>query len=642
MSLKCVQRADDSMCGIAGLYARSESPREGTLDRMNQCLVHRGPDQSGTYIDGSVGLANRRLSIVGVETGRQPIFNEDGTVAVVFNGEIYNYGRLRQRLQRQGHEFTTETDTEVLVHLYEERGDQFVEELNGMFAVALWDSSAERLLLARDQMGIKPLYLGVESGGRVAFASELSALFPAALDVGGLDRTAVAEYFAFGYIPAPNSAFQNVSKLRPGELAVVDGEGVRRAQFYEPEIDAVEQDRSAAAREVRARVETAVEDRLQAEVPLGAFLSGGIDSSIVTGILAELSDEPVQTFTVGFSESQFDERWAAREVASYHDTDHHEYEVSPADVREVIEQVIPNLGEPFADPSILPTYIVSQRTAQEMTVALSGDGADELFAGYSKYRGEYYSGYYRVIPERIRQSLIEPSVNRLPASRGTETGDRIRKGQKFVRGAGADIGERQYQWMATTTPQTAPVMGQSAIPDRAVDRIEQAQTEATSCLPDSRQDALARIQMTDARFALPDGILAKVDRASMQNSLEVRVPFLDTDVFEFAMGLPTGYKITPTEQKRILTEAFGDLLPETVQNRGKQGFDVPIGEWFKEELRPEFLGVIEETQTEVVDTDFVMDMYREHSAGTEDHAQFLWAVYVFLRWERRMREREIL
>lgn len=630
------------MCGISGLYCTSSPPDEGTLSQMNDCLVHRGPDEGGIHVDGPAGLAHRRLSIIGVETGQQPIFNEDGSIAVIFNGEIYNYEHLRGTLQQNGHHFTTNTDTEVLVHLYEERGDAFVEDLDGMFSLALWDGSRKRLVLARDPMGIKPLYLGVEPNGRVAFASELSALFPLDFDFGGLDKPAMAEYFAFGYIPAPKSAFQNVSKLRPGEMAIVSDGKINRSSFYTPSIGKVEQDLATAATSLRTRVEQAVEERLQADVPLGAFLSGGIDSSIVTGILANIRDEPVSTFSVGFHEAQFDESWAAREVASYHDTNHHEYKVSPSDVREVIDEVVPALGEPFADSSILPTYVVSQKTREEMTVALSGDGADEMFSGYSKYRGEYYSKYYRVIPRAIRQNVIEPSVTRLPASRGTKTGNVIRQAQKFVRGGEPDIAERQYQWMALTTDRSSPAVRQVDVREHAVNRVADAQVKASASLPEGRQDDLAVMQMTDAQFALPDGILSKVDRASMLNSLEVRVPFLDTDVFEFAMGLPTSYKITPTEQKRVLKRAFDDVLPEKILQRGKQGFDVPIGEWFKDELKSEFTETLSKSETEMVDTKFVWRLYREHVNGTRDHAHFLWAIYVFLRWHNRMRSEGIL
>jgi len=609
---------------------------------MNDCLIHRGPDEAGIHIDDPVGLAHRRLSIVGLDTGRQPIFNEDGSIAVIFNGEIYNYESLQDELREQGHKFTTDTDTEVLVHLYEEHGDAFVQELEGMFAFALWDGLSERLLLARDPMGIKPLYLGTEPDGRIAFASELSALFPIDFDVGELDSTAIAEYFAFGFIPHPRSAFTNVAKIRPGELVEICDGSIHRSQFYTPNIDPIKKSLGDASQELRHRLEKAVKTRLQSDVPLGAFLSGGIDSSVITGLMAEVRDEPVKTFSIGFNEKQFDETWAAQEVASYHNTDHHEYNVTPSDVREVINEVIPTFGEPFAASSVLPTYVVSQKTSNDVTVALSGDGADELFSGYKKYRGEYYSRYYRVIPESLRQNLVRPAVDRLPASRGTRFGNRFRQVQKFARSSDSDISSRQFQWMARSTSQTAPAIEEMDVQKRGINRIKDAQDDAVAALPEERQNDLAVIQMADVRFDLPNDILPKVDRASMLNSLEVRVPFLDTDVFEFAMGLPTSYKITPTKQKVILKRAFDDLLPQKILDRGKQGFEIPIGEWFKNELRSEFIETLRNSRTDIIDTEFVCELYSEHVNGSRDHTAFLWAVFVFLKWHEQMRQRGII
>lgn len=630
------------MCGIAGVYRPSGSVDQDVLDLMNERLVHRGPDEGSSYVDGQIGLAARRLRIIDLEEGRQPIFNEDGTVAVVFNGEIYNHERLRERLRERGHQFETETDTEVLVHLYEERNEGFVSELQGMFAFALWDRARERLVLARDQLGIKPLYLGIEPNGRIFFGSELSALFPTDFDFGGLNPEAIAEYFAFGFIPSPKSAFQNVTKLLPGEMVEISDGNLSRNRYYDPRIDPVQSGFEAAVVDLRNRLERAVRNRLQADVPLGTFLSGGIDSSIITGLLSNVYDQPVKSFSVGFDESRFDETWAAREVASFHGTEHHEYTVTPNDVRDVIKQVLPEMGEPFADSSILPTFVLAEKTRQEVTVALSGDGADELFSGYNKYRGEYYSKYYRLLPRQIRKSLLEPVVTRLPASRGTMQGEVIRKMQKFVRCGGGDIQERQYQWMAVTTPQTAPAIQQNCVPRDAKKRIANAQDRAILALPVRRRDDLSVMKMVDAQFALPDGILTKVDRASMLNSLEVRVPFLDTGVFEFAMGLPVSSTITPTRRKRILKEAFDDLLPGSILRRGKQGFDVPIGEWFKEELKADFIGSLDNARGELIDTQMVRDIYREHQSGSGDHAQFLWAVFVYLRWEDRMRDMGVL
>ncbi|MFB6298261.1 MAG: asparagine synthase (glutamine-hydrolyzing), partial [Salinirussus sp.] len=346
------------MCGIAGVDADDGVDRDA-LVRMQRCLEHRGPDDSGVYVDGTTGLAHRRLSIVGVDSGQQPITNEDGSVVVVFNGEIYNFPELRQQLRADGHRFETDTDTEVLVHLYEDHGDALVDRIDGMFAFALWDADAERLLLARDRMGIKPLLLATDGRTR-AFASELDPLFETDVDLGGIDRTALAAYFALGYVPAPRTVFRNVRKLEPGHLAVVSDGELRTRQFYSPSVRPRDPGFDAACEELAGRVRDAVERRLMADVPLGAFLSGGIDSSIVVALMAELQTDPVETFTVGFERERFDETWAAREVAEYYGTDHHEFTVTVDDLRGTAPELFTRMGEPFADPSLLPTYAVAR------------------------------------------------------------------------------------------------------------------------------------------------------------------------------------------------------------------------------------------------------------------------------------------
>ena len=629
------------MCGIAGLFCAVRAPNEDTLERMNACLTHRGPDDEGVYCDGPVGLAHRRLGIIDLSTGHQPIFNEDETVAVVFNGEIYNYRSLRDSLSSAGHHFSTETDTEVLVHLYEERGPSFVEELEGMFAFALWDSEKERLILARDRMGIKPLLLASD-GDTVAFASELPALLEADIDHGGLDREAIAQYFAFGFVPATRTAFRNITKLRPGELAIVSEDRIRRESFYTPSVSPREPGLNAASTELRELVEHSVEKRLQSDVPLGAFLSGGIDSSIVVGTMADLAADPVKTFTVGFDEDLFDESWAAREVANYHDTDHHEFTVSPGDVRELIPEVVGRLGEPFADQSLLPTYVVAQKTRQNVKVALSGDGADELFAGYGKYRGEFYSRYYRTIPRPIRQHVLEPAIESLPASRTNEIGEFSRKAQKFLRGSEPDTVSRHFEWLRIPDAQTRPAFDDHSPMGVGRETLAAEHRNLDSWLPPNRSDALSRMQAVDTRFGLPNQMLHKVDTASMYNSLEVRVPFLDTEVVEYAMALPTSYKITRDSQKRVLTQAFEDRLPESILERDKQGFDMPIGEWFKDELAAEFQDTLLSVETGVLNVDAVWAVYNEHCSGRREHGKFLWSVYVFLKWLDRMRNDGVL
>lgn len=629
------------MCGITGVYTPGRFPDENSLEAMNDRQSHRGPDEEGTFLDDGIGLAHKRLSIVGPDTGQQPLFNEDGSVCVVFNGEIYNYDALRETLADHGHSFATDTDTEVLVHLYEDYGPSFVEQLEGMFAFALWDVTDERLLLARDPMGIKPL-LVADDGESMAFASELPALLESNVDHGGIDERSIAQYFSLGYIPAPRSAFANVAKLEPGELRVVDRDGVDRSRFYAPTVESRDVSFEEAAAGIRTRVEDAIEKRLMSDVPLGAFLSGGLDSSIVVGTMAEMMDEPVDTFTVGFEESLFDESWAAREVAEYHGTNHTEHTVTADAVGSAISDVLDRMGEPFADQSIVPTYILARETSKEVKVAHSGDGSDELFAGYDRYRGEYYSKYYRKLPRTLRRSVVEPLTNRLETTRGDVQGERIRKIQKFLRGGEPNTAKRHFGWARISDDRSLETI-RTVDPAAEGQQVLDAEHDRIAArYPRNRLDPMTRIQAIDTHFGLPNQILRKTDRASMYNSLEVRVPFLDTDVVEYAMSLPTSYKITPRTQKRVLKRAFDDVLPPSILQRKKQGFDMPIGEWFKHGLRDDFERRVTGLESELVDTGAVMDRFREHSNGREEHGKFLWSVYVFARWHDRMVEQDVI
>ncbi|MFC6733722.1 asparagine synthase (glutamine-hydrolyzing) [Haladaptatus sp. DYSN1] len=622
------------MCGIAGLFTPT-GPRESVLKRMNECLVHRGPDDTGIHIDGPVGLAHRRLSIIDPEAGSQPIFNEDRTISIVFNGEIYNYKALRDSLS--GHDFETNTDTEVLVHLYEEHGPSFVQYLEGMFAFALWDSGAEKLFLARDPMGIKPLVYATD-GTWLSFASELSALYESGVTLGGLDEAALKQYLVFGFVPTPKTAFENAWKIPPGTMISVSESGLDHWQFYRPSIVTNDLGFQEAASELRDRIETAVERRLMSDVPLGAFLSGGIDSSIIVGVMADMLSEPVKTFTVGFEESVFDESWAAQEVAEYHNTDHHTYTVTPDDVRSLIPSVLDRLGEPFADPSLLPTYVVARETSQEVTVALSGDGADELFAGYEKYRGEYVSGYYRALPASIRTNVIEPVVHSLPTRRNSKLGEATRKVEKFLRAGEPDLINRHLGWLRHPDGIALETIGNDAI-ERSRGRLVEAHEEV-----DSWYDAteFQRMLAVDTRFVLPNQMLRKVDQATMYNSLEARVPFLDTAVVEFALSLPQSYKITPRTRKRVLRHAFSDVLPQKIEKRGKQGFDMPIGEWFRGPMAQEFRITICDDPTDLLEIADILSVFEEHRNGSHDHEKFLWNVYVYARWAKRMADRGLI
>jgi asparagine synthase (glutamine-hydrolysing) len=606
---------------------------------MQATLAHRGPDDAGLYTTGGVGLAHTRLSIIDPGAPGQPIWNEDQSVAVVFNGEIYNYRQLREDLEASGHRFQTATDTEVLVHLYEERGRSFVDALDGMFAFAIWDATAEKLLLGRDPMGIKPLLLA-DDGETIGFASELPALLEAPIAHGGIDTHAIAQYFSLGYIPAPRTAFQNVSKLRPGHLAVISADGLKTSQFYTPTISSCGDDIGTASTEIADLVRNAVSKRLMSDVPLGAFLSGGIDSSIIVGVMSELQDRPVKTFTVGFEQERFDESGPARAVAEHFETDHHEFAMTPADLREDIPTVLGKLGEPFADPSLIPTHAVARETGQHVKVALSGDGGDELFAGYEKYRGELFSRYYRALPRPLR-SLLRGVVTSLPGNRDDALREAIRQVRTFlVAGGTSDIAERHFRWNRVVEEPIFVGEENSQVAGRSL--FAEHHDSARDRLSDECQDPVSVIQAVDTRGALADQILRKVDAASMYKSLEVRTPLLDTGIVEYAQSLQRSHVITPRTQKRVLKRAFTDLLPKKIRARKKQGFDMPLGHWFRTGLADDFRMTVSRTSAPMIDQRSVLAAFDRHRKGRRAHGKFLWTIYVFCKWYDRMQSDGIL
>ncbi|WP_284010533.1 asparagine synthase (glutamine-hydrolyzing) [Haloarcula pelagica] len=599
---------------------------------MSEALEHRGPDEEGVFREGPVGLAHRRLSIVDPAGGTQPMANEGGDVIVVFNGEIYNHRSVRNELSNR-HEFRSDADTEVILHAYEEYGLEMVTKLKGMFAFAIWDAKTERLVLARDPVGIKPLY--VTTGPRPWFASELSALLEAGIDHGGLDRTAIGQYFALGFVPAPRTVFRNVRAVSPGEMHIVDDSGHERMSYYDWSVTARNPSFERAAVELRDKVDRSVRGRLMSDVPLGAFLSGGLDSTVIVGTLAELCEEPVQTYTVGFDEARFDESAAAKIVADYHATDHTEYTVSPADLKAAVPSVVGRLGQPFADQSLIPTHVVSQKSSQDVTVTLSGDGADELFLGYDKYRGEYYSSYYRSLPKPLR-SLIENSLSRAPRSRGDRIGEFVRKADKFTRSGTTNPVDRHFEWLRITDEQSATATTVDPL-HAGRTAIREWNDRVTPSLPSGRRDSLTQMQAIDTRVALPEQLLHKVDLASMYNSLEVRVPFLSTDIVKYALSLPRQHKMTALSRKRLLRQAFADRIPDEIADRPKRGFDMPVGEWFKSELADEFQDTLGRIDSTVLDTSAVRTVYDEHCKGQAEHGKFLWSVYVYAQWEGRLR-----
>jgi asparagine synthase (glutamine-hydrolysing) len=600
---------------------------------MASRIAHRGPDEDGFHFGSGIGLAFRRLRIIDLETGSQPQRNEDGMVRVVFNGEIYNHAELRRRLESRGHTFRTNSDTEVLVHLWEDLGPDLVNELNGMFAFAIWDENVRTLMLARDRLGIKPL-LWADTGEGLVFGSEMGCLTAAGGIDDALDPVGIHQYLSWGSIPAPRTIFQGVQKLEPGH-SLIWRNGVARVQrYWHPIADATEPPTSyeEARSRLRALLENSVRLRRAADVPLGAFLSGGVDSTAIVGAMSH-SGEEVRTFSIGFSDDPvFDETKWAREAARFHGTNHTETSLSAADILPVIPQVLDQLDEPFGSASILPSFVVSRETRKHVTVALSGDGADELFAGYEKYLGEGYRQRWERIPPLTRRLLLEPVLRRMPASRGSRLGELGRKAHRFLDGLPGDAAERHDRWMRYASAEEVCALLGEPVTNPCLEVVQALHADYDSF---GRNDPLNRTLFTDLSLALPTDMLRKVDTASMLNSLEVRVPFLDHRIVELAMAMPSEWKMQGKVRKRILRDAVDDLLPRSIRKRPKAGFDLPVAEWIKGDLRELFWDTVSGDSALPLDRSRLEGWYEEHRSGRAERAKILWAVFAFRWWERR-------
>jgi asparagine synthase (glutamine-hydrolysing) len=614
------------VCGICGIASASGPVDPARLVAMSGTLVHRGPDSDGAVVDGPVGLAARRLSIIDLETGDQPIANEDGTVHVVQNGELYNYRELRAELERAGHRFRSHGDTEVLVHLYEELGDRFAERLRGMFAVAIWDARRHRLVLARDRFGIKPLYYRPEGGGLV-FASELRAL-----PRGEVDLDALEAFLAFNSIPAPLSIFSGTLKLPPGHLLVWEGGEPRLERFARPApaaAGAVRTDDAAfLAEELRARLRDSVRAHLVSDVPVGVLLSGGVDSSALAALAAEESSEPVRTFSIGFEERSFDELGDARLVAERYGTRHRELVLRPHAAL-LLPALAEAFDEPFADSSALPTYLVSQLAAQDVKVALSGEGGDELFGGYYTYVADR-------LAERVGWAapLARPLVELLPSSSARASFDY--RAKRFVRAARLPPLERHHAWKEIFSADArAELTGRSGGFDPIdLHRARFRETEGA--------ELLARLQDVDLGVYLADDLLVKTDRASMAHSLEARVPYLDPLVAGFALALPGRAKVRGFRKKVLLRRAVEPLLPSRIVHGRKRGFSIPAAAWLRGELEPfarETLSASVLARQGFFRPEAVARVLDAHVSGRDDLSRQLWGLLSFTLWYERHVER---
>jgi len=621
------------MCGICGLVSLdgATTPDPAALAAMNETLVHRGPDSDGSMIDGPCGLAMRRLSIIDLAGGDKPIGNEDGRIQVVQNGEIYNYRELMEELRGHGHSFTTHSDTEVLVHLYEERGPAFVEALRGMFAVAIWDSRHNRLVLARDRFGIKPLYYHV-GGGQLSFASELKALIRQPGFSREIDPAALEAFLSFNSIPAPLTIFSEARKLPAGHTLVAEDGEVELRRYARPTPVSTDQVRTegdeALAEELRGRMRDSVRAHLVSDVPVGVLLSGGIDSAALTALAAEESGYRVSTFSIGFEEQSFDELELARLVAKRYGTDHHELVLRP-DAVDLLPRLVEAFDEPFGDSSALPTYLVSGLASDTVKVVLSGEGGDELFGGYYTYVADRLAlRVGRAAP------LLRPLVERLPSSSEKVSFDY--KAKRFVRGAHLPPVERHHAWKEIFSLDAQDELLSSPRTTDPLDvyRARYVETEGS--------EELARLQDLDLGIYLVDDLLVKTDRASMAHSLEARVPFLDPVVSELALALETKQKVRGFSKKRLLRRAAAPLLPKEIIRGRKQGFSIPVARWLRGDLAPFARDVLSPETVErqgYLDPAAVTRVLDDHISGKEDLSRQIWGLLNFTLWfDRYARE----
>jgi asparagine synthase (glutamine-hydrolysing) len=621
------------MCGICGSYdyLRGRAVDRAVLDAMNATLTHRGPDGGGGYVDGAVGLAARRLAIIDIEHGDQPMASTDGAVCVVQNGEILNHLELRAELEGYGARFRTHCDTEVLLHLYLREGAGFVSRLRGMFAIALWDRRKRQLLLARDQFGIKPLYYELADGW-ISFASELKALLLRPGFPRDVDREALHAYLAFNSIPAPLTIFRAARKLPPGHMMICSSGGATVERFARPAPAPAERCRcetaEVLAEELRDRLSDSVGAHLLADVPVGVLLSGGVDSSLLTALAARASGQRVSTFSIGFRERSFNELTLAREVARRYDTDHHELVVSPR-VEELLPKLAVAFDEPFADSSAVPTYLVSELAATQVKVVLSGEGGDELFGGYETYTADQLA--LRVGPMAAR---LAPLAERLPSSNARVSFDY--RAKRFVRASGLPPLERHHGWKEIFSADQRRELLQLPWQDSAADPLSgwRARFEETEGVP-----LLARLQDVDIGAYLADDLLVKTDRMSMTHGLEARVPYLDPVVAEFALALPTKLKVRGLQKKRLLRDAAGPLIPARIGRARKRGFSIPAAAWLRSDLEPlarDLLSPARMRAQGYFEPEAVSRLLDDHVARRHDNSRQLWGLMSFSLWAEQM------
>lgn len=632
------------MCGICGqvLFDPEARVDPAELRRMTEAIIHRGPDSDGYYLKDTVGLGMRRLRIIDLETGEQPIANEDGSLWIVFNGEIYNYVELRPELEARGHVFRTRSDTETILHLYEDYGPECLEHLNGMYAFAIWDRRRRELFIARDRLGIKPLFYAVQPGRRLIFGSEIKSLLQTDISREP-DYLGLHDYLSLFYVPTPRSAFKEIHKLPPGHWLRCRADGTVQIERYWDVPFPTEgtgprserQPRAAYVEQIRHLLRESVRRQLRSDVPLGVFLSGGLDSTSVVAFMSELLDQPVRTFSIGFQEPSYNELPEARLVAQAFETEHHELVVEP-DLTDLIPKIVLHFDEPFADYSAIPTYLVSQMARQEVTVVLSGDGGDELFAGYQTHYAYRVARLYRLLPRLLRDRVIAPLVKRLPTSTDRISFDFMAK--RFVTGAHLPFERGHYWWKVILNEDEKRGL-------YAADLFHQVQRDSYEVFApyfDAVRGAhpLNQLLYVDTHTFLLDDGLVKVDRMSMAHSLEVRVPLLDHELVEYLAQVPPTLKSSGLNTKSLLRDVVRPLLPPTIVKGKKKGFTPPLPVWLKNDLRDFVQDTLSPARIRdmgLLRPEAVSQILDDHFAGRRDNNRPIWTLLCFVLWHENLR-----
>jgi len=623
------------MCGICGYIHldKSKRPSEAILKSMMDTLALRGPDDEGVYLADNVALGHRRLSIIDLETGHQPMSNEDGSITIVYNGEVYNFIELKEILLAKGHRFKTHSDTEVIIHAYEEYGEGCLKYFNGMFAFAIWDSKKEKLFIARDRFGKKPLYYATFDN-QFIFGSELKSLLKHPSVRKEIDFDALSKYLAYEYVPSPYSIFRNIRKLEAGsKLALAQG-AVKVERYWDPEFKRTEKfDLKLAEAHIIELLKESVRKRLICDVPLGVFLSGGIDSSCVVAMMSELMNpKDIKTFSIGFGEKSFDESSDARRVAGHFKTDHREEILTPDMMLGVFPSILDYLDEPFADSSIIPTYLVSRFTRRHVKVALGGDGGDELFLGYPSFLAHKINSYMNIMPDPAKKFLLNMLAKLTsPSSDYMSMNFKMRR---FLRGLDFPEDVRHQVWIGSFTSREQAGLFS---PERSSNYSASKVYEPTRKFFEKtgKMDSLDKAIYIYIKTYMTDDILAKVDRASMANSLEVRAPFLDTDFVEFASTIPSAFKLRNFNTKWILKRAFKNRLPPETLKKGKQGFAVPVAKWLKGDLKSLLLDAFNKKKIEregIFDYAIIDNLIKDFQSGRRDLRKEIWALFMFEMW----------